>query len=156
PPGGSLTVGGIKATPGDGQQTLDVTDFGLGVGTAGAPDMYLAGNESGLFTFTRAPPLGVPVPSRSVVNPNNASPFFNLEGFDADGNSLGTVTFKESDLASASGLNVSAKFGGAALSGFRISGNGSTAGIIVTTIRFGAAMAPDTTAPTVTATADKR
>ena len=107
-----------------------------------------------LFSFTAGTATGVSftigAAQRDLYAPNT---LMNLEGFDASGNRIGSVTF---DVFTASAINVSAAFGNVPLSGFRVYGSGGapgvTVGITVMAVSF---TPPDPTAPTVTATANK-
>jgi hypothetical protein len=160
-----LTVSGLTATPGAGE-TLNGGDsifghplFGLGIagGSTYGGDLsgYIDHSESVRFTFTAGAATGVTFQADAFdVNYSyGGNTYLNLEGFAADGTSLGTVTFSGWDSVEV-GIDVSGAFGGVPLSGFTISGNGTNAGIQLYKVSF-TPVPSDTTAPTVTATASK-
>jgi hypothetical protein len=149
-----LSVGGLTATPGTGQ-TLDIYAYGLGV-EGGFSPIYIDESDSVRFSFDAGAATGVSF-SRSDVLQVSDAPMI-LEGFDASGASLGTVGFHAianlADPPADPPVNVSALFGGVPLSGFKISGNGSATGLTVWKVTF-TPLPPDTTPPTITATASK-
>jgi hypothetical protein len=153
--GQALTLGGLTATPGAGE-TLAITPFGLGVvgGYNFLGNPAIDGSESVTFTFTAGLATGVRFNDAAAFGGLTAGDtLLNVEGFAANGASLGTVTFDVFDAYSGN-VDVSGAFRGVPLSGFKISGNGSPSGMILWQVSF-TPVPPDTTAPTVTASANK-
>jgi hypothetical protein len=144
------STSGLTATPAAGETLTGGNGIGLGVpgGTRIFFGDDIDGSESVRFTFTAGPATGVTFQGANGVGGGA----MNLEGFAADGHSLGTVTFSGFD-AVTRGIDVSGAFGGVPLSGFAISGNGSTnAAMQLWKVTF---TPPDTVPPSITASASK-
>jgi hypothetical protein len=155
-----LTVSGLTATPGAGETLTGGGPGGGGPGLGvfgGSDDINehtIDGSESVTFTFDAGAATGVTFQVFYNLNFSGGNPNFNLEGFAADGHSLGTVTFNISD-AYYNAVDVSGAFGGVPLSGFKISGNGTNDGMDLWKVSFTPKTPTDTVPPSITATANK-
>jgi hypothetical protein len=129
------TFGGLTATAGAGQFLFVAPATGLGV-LGGQGNQYIDTSESVLFEFASGAATDVSFTRLGAVGGSNTS--MNLEGFGVGGGSLGIVAFSP---VTASIFDVSARFGGVALSGFRIAGNGQVSGVAIRTVSFTTAAA---------------
>ena len=133
-----LVVGGLSAQAGAGGSLATFSANGLGVA---GNDPFAVSNgstveldESILFRFLAGAASDVSFSSTVAFNLAGGSFQMNVEGFGVGGGSLGTVAFSGFD--SFPNYDVSGFFNDVDLSGFRLFGNGSNAGLNVATVSF--------------------